>query len=299
MQVKIGTRGSKLALWQANLVRDLLRGAGWNADLVTIKSEGDLVQDVPLHEIGLPGAFTRNVDQAVTSGRVSLAVHSAKDMPSVLAEELEIVAFLRREDPRDVLLAVSEDVHLENFSRSLTIGTSSLRRAAFLRHYFEHVQVKDIRGNVDTRIARMEAGIYDGLVLAYAGVKRMGLERYIVQKFNLSSFTPAVGQGAIAVVCKKDFEYKSQVRAVLNHPDTEYSLLCERSFLRTIDGGCKTPAFGYASVFGDKLTFHGGVAETDGSIIHRHTEEGSTADAALIGDRLAHHILGTMSRINH
>jgi hydroxymethylbilane synthase len=298
MQVKIGTRGSKLALWQANWVRDVLVSAGWDTNLVTIRSEGDLVQGVPLHEIGLPGAFTRSLDQAVAAGQVDLAVHSAKDMPSALADGLEVVAFLKREDPRDVLLAASAEVNLENFSRSWILGTSSLRRTAFLRHYFDHIEVKDVRGNVDTRIAKMEAGEYDGLVLAYAGVKRMGLERYIVQKLNLSSFTPAVGQGAVAVVCRKDFEYIMQLKAVLNHPDTEHALRCERAFLRTIDGGCKTPAFGYASVFGDRLTFTGGIAETDGSVIHRHTEEGRIEDAVSIGNRLAHHILAMMSRIN-
>lgn len=291
MQAKIGTRGSKLALWQANLVKDLLMAEGIVAEIEKIKSQGDLVQSIPLHEIGMPGIFTHALDLALIADEVDLAVHSAKDMPSVLPEALEIVAFLKREDPRDVLLGMSEEVHLENFSRTWVIGTSSLRRTAFLKHYFDHVEVKDIRGNVDTRIAKMEAGEYDGIVLAYAGVKRLGLERYIVQKFNLSTFTSAIGQGAIAVVCKKDYKYKDQLRTALNHPVTEYALRCERAFLRTIDGGCKTPAFAHANVMGESLSVRGGIAAEDGSVIHRHVMEGLIGDAPQIGIELGKHIL--------
>ena len=166
MALRIGTRGSKLALWQANRVKDLLSAEGIASELVLYKTTGDINQSRPLHLIGEKGLFTKALDEAQLRGEVDLTVHSSKDLPSVLPEGLEIGAFLKREDPRDVLLAEAEDVDLDNFNRQLVIGTSSLRRGAFLRHYLPHCEVKLIRGNVDTRLAKMRAGEYDGILLA-------------------------------------------------------------------------------------------------------------------------------------
>jgi hydroxymethylbilane synthase len=241
------------------------------------------------------GIFTRALDDALLDEEIDLAVHSAKDMPSALPAGIALAAFLKREDPRDALLALSPEVHFENLSRKLIIGTSALRRQAFLRHYFPHVEVKEIRGNVDTRIAKMTAGDYDGILLAMAGVKRMGLEKFVVQKMNISTFSPAVGQGAIAVTCKEGFAEREKVRDCLNHPLTEQALTCERAFLGGIQGGCQTPAFGFASVTGDKISLTAGVAEVDGSRIYRHQAEGLVVDGVAIGYESAQAVLDRMS----
>ncbi|MEO1384579.1 MAG: hydroxymethylbilane synthase, partial [Bacteroidota bacterium] len=174
MRIKIGTRGSKLALWQANLVQSTLSQYGIEAELVIVSTYGDTNQVAPLYAMGATGVFTKALDEALLNDAVDIAVHSAKDMPSQLAQGLAEFAYLQREDPRDVLLATTNEVQLDNFARPLVIGTSSVRRQALMRHYFPHVTLKDIRGNVDTRIQKMEAGDYDGIILARAGVKRMG-----------------------------------------------------------------------------------------------------------------------------
>lgn len=288
MGLKIGTRGSKLALWQANLVKDLLEAGGHAAELVLYKTTGDIQQSQPLHKIGEKGLFTKALDEAQLRGEVDLVVHSSKDLPSVLPDGLEIGAFLKREDPRDVLLAVEEDVDLDNLSRKLIIGTSSLRRGAFLRHYLPHCEVKLIRGNVDTRVAKMEAGEYDGILLAYAGVKRMGMTGLIRRKLNVGTFTPAVGQGAIAVTVRSGEPALLEIiRPVLNHTETEYAVQAERALLRTLEGGCSTPIFGLATVQAETLSMHGGVARTDGTEILRDQIEGHVSEADQLGQRLA------------
>jgi hydroxymethylbilane synthase len=199
MNLKVGTRGSKLALWQAHHVKGLLERNGYTVELVLYKTTGDLLQSQPLHEIGDKGLFTKALDDAMLRGEIDLAVHSAKDLPTTLPMGIELAAVGKREDPRDVLVSASEVHDVDNLAKGITIGTSSLRRRALLRHYLPHVQVVPMRGNVDTRVEKMLAGECDAILLAYAGVKRMGLGHLITRKLNVSSFTPAVGQGAIAV----------------------------------------------------------------------------------------------------
>ncbi|WNJ16238.1 hydroxymethylbilane synthase [Pontibacter sp. G13] len=295
MAIKIGTRGSKLALWQANHVMGLLGSAGWESEIQTIQTTGDRVQDVPLSQMGLVGIFTKALDEALLERRVDIAVHSCKDLPSILADGLEIAALLKREDPRDVLLATNPQVNLENFSQKLVIGTSSVRRRALLKYHFDHLEIKDIRGNVDTRIQKMESGEYDGIMLAYAGVKRMGLTQYIVQKMNPDSFTSAIGQGAIAVVCRSDFEQKEELRQLLNHLSTEQAVKCERAFLRTIEGGCHTPAFGLATVVADQLSFTAGLAEEEGKYIHKLTIQGAAESCEQLGIEAAQDVLAKVN----
>ncbi|MEM9933567.1 MAG: hydroxymethylbilane synthase [Bacteroidota bacterium] len=295
MHVRIGTRGSKLALWQARLVQRKLEEAGLQSEIVEIETVGDQVQSVPLHEVGGVGLFTKALDKALMERAVDIAVHSAKDIPSVIEDELEIIAFLEREDPRDVLLATSEEVSLENLSRSWVVGTSSLRRSALLKNYFRHVEVKDIRGNVDTRVDKLESGAYDAIMLAYAGVKRMGFESLIVQKFNIHSITSAVGQGAIAIMASKKSKYTDAIQSILNHRETELALRCERSFLRTIEGGCKVPVFGYAHVQGGAIYFHGGMAREDGSEVFREKVEGAVENGIKLGNKVAQVILNQVN----
>jgi len=196
----IGTRGSKLALWQANWVQKQLKEAGIESQLHIITTEGDRRTDVPLHALSSTGLFTKTLDEALLMKDIDLAVHSAKDMASILVEGIDLLAFMKREDPRDVLLADTNSIQFDNLSKPLTIGTSSVRRQHMIRHFFPHIVLKDLRGNVDTRVQKLENGEYDGIMLALAGVKRMGYTSKVVQKLHPDSFTPAVGQGAVAVV---------------------------------------------------------------------------------------------------
>ncbi|MCS7074019.1 MAG: hydroxymethylbilane synthase, partial [Bacteroidia bacterium] len=219
------------------------------------------------------------------------AVHSAKDLPGQLPEGLIISAILKREDPRDVLLATSHEVHLENVSKPIRIGTSSLRRTAFLHYYCPNVEVRNLRGNLDTRIQKLEAGEYDGILLAYAGVKRLGLEKYTVQKLSPETFTPAAGQGAIAITClsnRQDIIYQS---TNLSHRTTQLEVESERAFLRTMEGGCNLPIFAFARVFGETIQLIAGIATVDGSNLIRHQIEGSVEQATTIGEQMAIKIL--------
>ncbi len=291
MDIKIGTRGSKLALWQADHVGDKLRASNISYARSIINTRGDMVRDVPLNSIGEVGLFTKALDEALLSGVIDLAVHSAKDMPSVLPYGLEILACLRRADPRDVLLTLDKSVHPENLSRSWVIGTSSVRRRSLLTYFFDHFEVKDIRGNIDSRLGKLKSGAYDGIMLAAAGVKRMGFESYISHTFSLSPFTPPVGQGIIAVSCRSDFEHRELIRSALNHVPSELALMCERSFLKTLQGGCNTPVFGHAHVMGNQIMLEAGIAQLDGSGIIREKVEGDTSAPEALGSMLASSIL--------
>lgn len=291
MNLKIGTRGSKLALWQANKVKDLLAAQGVSAELVLIKTTGDKEQIKPLHQIGQTGLFTKALDDALLGAEIDLAVHSSKDMPSSVPAGLELVAFLQREDPRDVLLAVDPDVDLDNFSRKIVLGTSSLRRQALVRHYLPNCELKLIRGNVDTRVSKMKNGDYDGILLAYAGVKRMGMTELVRRKLNVNTFTPAVGQGAIAVAGRAGDKDAERVRAILNHRETELAVEAERAFMRTLEGGCQTPMFALATVMGDTISMQGGLASVDGTVVLRETVEGHANSGEVLGTQLANQLI--------
>jgi hydroxymethylbilane synthase len=291
MGISIGTRGSKLALWQANHVKALLEASGHDVSIKIYKTTGDIQQDRPLHLIGEKGLFTKALDEGLINGEVDIAVHSSKDIPTRLPEGLEVCAFLEREDPRDVLLAMSPEVDLDNHSREFVVGTSSLRRTAFVGHYAPQFQTKLVRGNVDTRIAKMEAGEYDALILAYAGVKRMGRMDRVVRKLNVHTFTPAVGQGAIGVMARTDNPVYKDVREVLNHPETEWAVSAERAFLRRLEGGCHAPIYALGTITKDTLTLTGGVAAEDGSVVYRETVQGPVGSANDLGINLAEIVL--------
>lgn len=289
--IRLGTRGSKLAMWQARHVQTQLSLAGIPTEIIEISTQGDLIQNIPLHQMGLTGIFTSALDEALIAGEVDIAVHSAKDLPSTLNDELEIAAFLNREDPRDALVAINPEVHFENFTQVWTIGTSSVRRQALLKHYVPEVIIKDIRGNLDTRIAKLETGEYDGIILAMAGLKRLGLAHHVKQKMNLSTFTPAIGQGAIAVVTRKNSSATSSVRPVLHHNPTGVALTAERAYLRTLQGGCHTPAFAFANVIGDNITMNAGMGSAETGDLRRVESVAPIAQAQVLGETLAHQIL--------
>lgn len=291
MKVRIGTRGSKLALWQANYVKEALEANGFEAELVLYTTTGDLQQSMPLHEIGDKGLFTKALDDAMLMKEIDLAVHSAKDLPTMLPDGIALSAILRREDPRDVLLSPGEEIDLDNLQNGITVGTSSLRRQALIMHYLPHVRLVPMRGNVDTRVAKMLAGECDAIVLAYAGVKRMGLTHLVTRKLNVSTFTPAVGQGAIAITMPTGHAATEAVRRVVNDLDTETAVLAERAFLRTLEGGCHSAIFALGTVVGDTISLMGGVAAKDGSQILRANLDAARVDAEATGIQLAEMLL--------
>ena len=222
-----------------------------------------------------------------------IAVHSAKDMQSVLPDGFELIAFTDREKPNDVLLSRDASIDLTDSSRPLRIGTSSVRRVALLKHFYPHVETVEMRGNLQTRIGKMDAGDCDALMLAYAGVKRMEYDDMIIKVFSADEFIPPVGQGCIAIESATNLsaDKRGKVRSSLNNADSEACLLAERAFLRVMEGGCSIPAFGLAILEGDELILRGGLASLDGSTVLVRTEKGSRAEADAIGRRLGTYIL--------
>jgi len=291
--IKIGTRGSKLALWQAYHVEDLLKRAGLESEIVIIDTKGDQVLDVSISKIGSKGVFTQELEDQLLDGRIDIAVHSAKDMQSNLAEDFEIIAFTEREKENDILLSAKKGISISDATQSLVLGTSSTRRIATLKHFYPHVKTVDVRGNLQTRIRKMEEGLCDALLLAYAGVHRMGYDDMIAEYLSLDEFTPAVGQGSVAIESAKNLDQtlRSQIIQACNHPETEARLRAERAYLRVLEGGCSIPVFAMASLENDQLMLNGGIVSLDGKkriTFHLH---GSAGDPESLGQELASKVL--------
>ncbi len=287
--IKIGTRKSKLAMWQANYVADLLDAGGFQPQLLPIETKGDKIQNVALSKIGSKGVFTEELENLLRTKQIDIAVHSAKDLQSKLPEGFNVLAFCERESPDDVIVS-NKEIDLNN--PKLILGTSSTRRIAMLKHYYPHITTVDVRGNLQTRIAKMETGIMDGLVLAYAGVRRMNYDHMIRYWFDTERFIPPVGQGAVAIEIhdRLDNELAKQIKQVTNHPLTEKMLLTERAFLRRMDGGCSIPVFGHAEMETDgQIIIKGGIASLDGQQLIQRTMYGSNPEE--LGESLAHEIL--------
>ena len=285
--IRIVTRNSKLALWQAEHVSQLLRLGGLENQLIPISTKGDKVLDVTLHKIGSKGVFTEELEEMLASGEADIAVHSAKDLQSTLPPGFEIIAFSKRENPIDVLVSDQEI----DLSQQLTIGTSSTRRVAYLRHFYPHLQIVGMRGNLQTRIEKMRSGVCDALLLAYAGVHRMGYGDMIRHQFEPGTFVPAVGQGSLAIECHASLDpsLKSQIRQLLNDPVTEQCLMAERSYLATMNGGCSIPVFGWAQAHGQFIHLKAGIISLDGQ--QKITEYAEDSDPEILGNALAKKIL--------
>jgi hydroxymethylbilane synthase len=284
--LRIGTRGSPLALVQAGMVRSrLAEAAGVSEDgieLVVIRTTGDRIQDRSLAEEGGKGLFTKEIEEALLDRRVDLAVHSAKDMPTILPQGLALLACLVREDARDVF--ISHKAHsLSELPRGATLGTASLRRQAIAKRVRPDLRVTPLRGNVETRLSKLEAGQVDATVLALAGLKRLGLVRHATDIMSTDEFLPAVGQGAIGVEARQDDTRVSDMLAHIDHADTSTAIACERAFLAALGGSCKTPIAGHATVAGDAVQFRGLVARPDGTAAHDIAGTGSRKDATTIG----------------
>lgn len=290
--VRIGTRGSRLALTQAEIVRTaLVDSHGFTAadvEIVVITTTGDRVTDRALGEIGGKGLFTKEIEEALIDGRIDLAVHSAKDMPTVLPEGLGLAGYLPREDVRDAIvvrpsLAVEGIRRLADLPHGAKVGTASLRRGALVRRLRPDLQVEVFRGNVQTRLDKLERGLVDATLLAVAGLKRLGQAQVATEILDAESFPPAVGQGAIAIETRLDDAATARLLTPILDPATAIALEAERAFLLTLDGSCRTPIAGHAIVTGERLTFRGLILKPDGSESHEIVEEGAAADAAAIG----------------
>lgn len=306
MAVRIGTRGSALALWQANHIKSLLEPRLGPIELQIIKTSGDRNQSDPLSKIGAAaggkGLFVKEIEEALLDRSVSLAVHSSKDLPSVLPAGLVLVAFPEREDPRDALLSKSGNT-LAALPQKAVIGTSSLRRMSQLKAARPDLVCTDLRGNVDTRIRKFDEGKYDAIVLAVAGLKRLGFAGRIAGYLGPPEMIPAVGQGALAIEMREDDPLRAQVTAALDHPDTRAAVECERAFLATMDGGCTIPVAAHARVEGGRLSLEGLIASPFDTVIAgaserlvRGTETGEIKDASAMGRRLAESLLARGGR---
>ena len=289
--IRIGTRGSKLALWQAEHIAALIKPSGYRTEIIPIETRGDKILDVSIAKIGSKGVFTEEIEARLLDGTIDIAVHSAKDLSSVLADELELIAFTERELVNDVVIGVDKSKKLS--TPGLRIGTSATRRVAFLKHYYPHVEAVSIRGNLQTRFAKLQAGECDALLLAYAGVHRMGLDEHIIEKIETSYFVPAVGQGSIAIECHKklDFDKKEIIERWVNHPDTEDCIRTERAFLKTLQGGCSIPAFGYAHFEGTVITLKAGIISLDGQRVVKVKQSATPVENKELGERVAREVL--------
>jgi hydroxymethylbilane synthase len=289
----IGSRGSKLALWQAEHARErlLLLDRQTNIHIEVIKTTGDVKKE-PLSVIGGKGVFTKELEDALLDGRIDVAVHSLKDLPTILPEGLSITAICEREDPRDALVLAANSefdaTALGNLPRGAIVGTSSQRRLAQLRCWFgDALIINDLRGNVDTRIRKLDEGQYDALILASAGLVRLGLQDRISLRIPISHMLPAVGQGAIAIETRAGDEFALATTRKLDHLETRLACLAERAFLRGLGGGCQLPIAAHARFEDDLLKLEGLVAKPDGSKRLQDSLSGPPEQAEEIGASLA------------
>lgn len=288
--IRIATRGSQLALWQSESIATLLREASpdLHVELVVVRTTGDRILDVPLSRIGDRGLFTKEVDEAILSGNADLAVHSLKDVPTRLPDGLVLAATGRRADPRDVLIGPGgRTVTLDTLPAGARVGTSSLRRRSQLRHLRPDLEVVDLRGNLNTRLAKLDSGDYDAIILAAAGVHRLGWESRVSEYLAAERWLPAVGQGALAILCREDDPTVAGLLRSLHDSDTVACILAERSFLRSLEGGCQIPIGALATVRNDRLSLDGFVADLDGERLLRRSLEGAREEAEALGERLA------------
>ncbi len=286
--IRIGTRGSALALWQAEHVKARLAALGHGVALRVITTTGDRVLDRKLESVGGKGAFLKEIEEAMLAGEVDLAVHSLKDVPTRLPDGLSLCAFLERADPRDALL--SSGTPLAALPKGARVGTTSLRRQALLRQVRPDLVLADLRGNVDTRIQRLREGRFDGILLAMAGLTRLGRAGEVTEALDPRLFVPAPGQGAIALECRDADAAVRDAVAPLDHAPTARAVAAERAFLAALGGGCNVPLGAHAFAAGDDLELVAFVAAVDGQGLLRAERRGSDAEA--LGRALAEDLRG-------
>jgi|TARA_B100001250_G_scaffold208423_1_gene178898 hydroxymethylbilane synthase len=291
-KIKIATRRSPLAIWQAEYVKkELIRNhSDIEIQIVRIQTEGDRFLDAPLFDIGGKGLFIKELEEALLSKNADIAVHSMKDVIVELPKGLEISVIMKREDSRDVLIS-NQYNSIAEIPDNSTVGTSSLRRQSQLKQVNSNILFEDLRGNVETRIGKLDDGKYDAIILAAAGIIRLGLAERITEFISFSHVLPAVGQGAIGIECRTNDETTQQLIAPLNDKDTSLCVLTERAFSRRLNGGCQLPIASHAVIENNQIKVDGLVARLDGSKVIRLQKIGELEDADKIGSSLAEALL--------
>jgi hydroxymethylbilane synthase len=290
MKIIIGSRGSQLALWQSNWVKDRLATTGYEVQIRTIKTTGDKLQNVPLAQSGTKGLFTKEIEEALADGTVDVAVHSMKDLPTDQPAGLVIAAVPEREDARDVLIS-RDGRNFGHLPAGARVGTSSVRRQAQLRRLRGDLNLVPLRGNLDTRLKKLDRGDCDALVLAAAGVHRLGFQARITEYFSPDAMCPAVGQGALAIEIRQGDERTERAVRPLDHVPTHQAVRAERALLRYLGGGCQLPIAAHAVATGGQLNLVGLVASLDGSLVKRAAAAGTIEDPEGLGVRVATHLL--------
>ncbi len=290
--LRIATRKSPLALWQAEHVAAELKKAhpGLAVELVGMSTQGDRILDAPLAKIGGKGLFVKELEQGMLEGRADIAVHSMKDVPVELPEGLHLPVILEREDPRDAFVS-NRYANLEALPQGACVGTSSLRRQTQLSERRPDLVIRPLRGNVNTRLAKLDAGEFDAIILASAGLKRLGFNNRITSLIAPEQSLPAIGQGAIGIECRSDDEHVNQLLKPLHHEATAVCVRAERAMNHRLMGGCQVPIAGYAVLEGNRLHLRGLVGEPDGSLILRSEAAGTHAEAEQLGIRVAEDLL--------
>jgi hydroxymethylbilane synthase len=286
--LRIGSRGSELALWQAHHISDLLRARGHVVAIEIIKTTGDKITDVALAKVGTKGMFTKEIEEALVENRVDLAVHSLKDLPTELASDFELAAITAREDPRDVFCSV-KFASIEALPQQANIGTSSLRREAQLKALRPDLQMHPLRGNVDTRLRKLESGDYDAIILAAAGLNRLGKTQLVRQVIPAEVMTPAAGQGALAVEIRHGDTATRTLLTFLDDHAARTTTTCERSLLKKLGGGCQVPIGALAEMHGSRIRLQAVVAHPDGTRVLRETSEGD--DPVRLGEEVGDTLL--------
>jgi hydroxymethylbilane synthase len=287
-RLRIGSRGSQLALWQANHISALLRERGHEVELEIIKTTGDKITDVALAKVGTKGMFTKEIEEALAEGRIDLAVHSLKDLPTELSQGFEIAAVTTRENPRDVFCSRNYE-SIEDLPRGALVGTSSLRRQAQLKAVRPDLEIRPLRGNVDTRLRKLEAGEYDAIILAAAGLNRLGKTQLVRQVIPFEVMCPAAGQGALGIEIRAGDSVTRQHLAFLDDAEAHATTTCERALLNKLGGGCQVPIGAFAEVREGRLHLEAIVAEPDGSKILRESLDGT--DPVQLGESVGEMLL--------
>jgi hydroxymethylbilane synthase len=289
--LRIGSRGSQLALWQANFVAALLREQGHDVTIEVIKTTGDKITDVALAKVGTKGMFTKEIEEALAEGRIDLAVHSLKDVPTELAQQFDLAAIMKREDARDAFISVKSH-RIDDLRQGARVGTSSLRRQCQLKAMRPDLEIIPVRGNVDTRLKKLESGEYDAIILAAAGVHRLGLHKHLRYRIPTEIMCPAVGQGALAIEIRRDDSALRSLLGFLDHADTRAEISCERSLLAGLGGGCQVPIGAFAITEERKqMWLRAMVGRPDGSEILRDLRAGRAASPVELGRQVAERLL--------
>lgn len=292
MKIRIATRRSPLALWQANFVKQnlLLAHKNLTVELIPMMTQGDIILDSPLAKIGGKGLFVKQLEQAILTNQADIAVHSIKDIPAQFPEGLTLATICQRDDVRDAFIS-NHYSNLDELPNGAIVGTSSLRRQCQLRANYPHLQIKDLRGNVGTRLAKLDNQEYDAIILASVGLKRLDLQDRIKQYIDISSILPAVGQGAIGIETRANDKSLLDILSVLDDKNSRICIQAERAMNKALQGGCQVPIACYSQLNNDILSLQGLVGSIDGSKIIKATVEGSINDPEKLGQTLAEHLL--------